>query len=180
MKLETLASTLFAGCTLLMGLTPATAFAREHGSTSHSQRSAPAVRSSGGSRGSYSAPAYSAPRGSSGFSRSYVAPRSAPVIRGREYAAPRYYGSAPVYRGGYYRGGVYYNYYPGYAYDPGYYSYSYAPPPVQQGCAAGAYDAYGNWVPNPNCAPPPQNYYQDQQQYPQQQYQQQAPPPYGR
>jgi hypothetical protein len=77
------------------------------------------------------------------------------------YGVPYGYAYAPGYAYGY-------GYDPGYAYDPGYSygpgpSYGQAPPPAPQGCSAGGYDQYGNWIPNPNCAT------NQQQPYPQQQ-----------
>jgi hypothetical protein len=111
---------------------------------------------------------------------------------GRDYDVRRSYGR---YRR-YYGGGVYlgfgapygyaydpYAYSPayGYGYDPGYgydQSYSYGPAPAPQGCAAGSYDQYGNWVADPNCSSgqpqyqaPAQGYDPNQRQY--------APPPQG-
>ncbi len=180
------ASSIFLGGALLAIAFPMAGFAREHNSSPRSSgHSSPAVRSNGGSH--YSAPSrgqsYVAPR-----EHNYVAPRSSgPAYSSRSYVAPRVYErERPVYRG-YYRGGVYiapYSYGYNSYYDPG---YAYVPQPPA--CTEGGYDAYGNWVPSPNCYAPPQqqfqaappNYYPSQQQYqPQQQQYDPNRPPYSR
>ncbi len=195
MTLQRFASKVIVSGTLLAAFIPVAGLAREHGVNSRGERSSPAVRSSGGNSGqrysgesrnfapsrAYGRQAYVAPRGYSGGHGYY----------GRSYIAPRSY-ARPAYRG-YYSGGVYlgygapygYSYAPGYAYDPG---YSYGPAPAPPACTDGAYDQYGNWVPNPNCyagqpqyqAAPQQNYDSNPQQYPQTQPQQDYDPRYNR
>jgi hypothetical protein len=208
------ASSLFVGGVLLATFVPMTAFAREHGSESRGgSHSSSSVRSSGQSQYSasprgqaYSAPRYSAPaersHGSATRSYSQAERYSAPAARSysqarRGYAAaPRgYERERSDYRGGYYRsgnGGYYRGGYGGYyrggiyvaPYSYGYYDSGYAYAPVTPACTEGAYDAYGNWVPSPNCYAPqqqyqaaPSDYYTDEQQYPQQQQQYQQPYP---
>jgi hypothetical protein len=188
--LQRLASTAFVVGTLLTASIPVVSFARD-GGRSEGGRGASSGRSAGGSRGqSFSGGSRNyAPRGFSGGNRysggqNFVSPRGGNEGRrgysgdySRGYVAPRSYGR-PVYRGYYDRGlylgygapyGYGYAYDSGYAYgypyDPGYaygQGYSYGPAPVPQACAAGSYDRYGNWVPNPNC-------YSSQPQYPPQQ-----------
>jgi hypothetical protein len=150
---------------------PGVALAQNHGGSGHGGYSRGGTRgqSYGGVR------SYAAPRGYSGGEH-FVSPRG---YYGGSYVVPRSYGR-PVYRG-YYGGGAYFGYgYPyGYAYAPGYaYVSGYAYGPAPQPCTDGAYDQYGNWVPNPACYAGQGQYPQSQQgydpnQYPQQQYPQQ-------
>ena len=170
------ASTTFVLGTLLTASIPAVGLAQNHGNRSGGNRSNYARGPSGGSRvqsfgggNRYTGrQSYSSPRGNAfrgGYSRG-------PSYYGRGYVAPRSYGR-PVYRrpyggGAYLRFGVPYGYgyAPGYVYDPG---VVYAPAPPPQGCAEGAYDQSGVWVPGPNC-------YSSQPYYPNQS--QDAPPEY--
>jgi hypothetical protein len=122
--------------------------------------------------------ARSTSRGYYGGSRGYVAPRAysyRPYYNG--YYGGGYYGGR-YYSGGYYGAGVYlgltlpFGYVYPYDYDYGY-GYGYAAPPVvvaPQTCSPGAYDRYGNWIPNPNCYSSQQQYAQPQQNYNPQQY----------
>jgi hypothetical protein len=131
-----------------------------------------ASRNNGGQSFSRGSQSYRAqPYGGQSFSRGggYRGYSGGGSYRGRGYVAPRYYtrprgryyGGSSLYFGfgapygyaygpGYYDPGYAYAY-PSYSFDPG---YTYGPDP----CSDGSYDAYGNWVPDPNCYQPPQNY----------------------